>query len=56
MALESGAIDLYESKLIKSASSFNDLRVNEIMVPRNNIDYFDLNQVGLTNDCIKEKY
>ncbi|MGI6742245.1 MAG: CNNM domain-containing protein [Eubacteriales bacterium] len=54
-ALESGAIDLYESKLIKSASSFNDLRVNEIMVPRNNIDYFDLNQVGLTNDCIKEK-
>jgi putative hemolysin len=54
-ALESGAIDFYESKLIKSASSFNDLRVNEIMVPRKNIDYIDIEYAGFTNEYIKEK-
>ncbi len=54
-ALESGAINLYESKLIKSASSFNDLRVNEIMIPRRNIDFIDLEKNGLSNEQIKEK-
>lgn len=54
-ALNAGAIDLYESKLIKSAATFNDLRVSEIMVPRKCIDYIDLDQVGLTDEHIKEK-